>query len=465
MHVLLIWPHNERAVLSDDLSCCEPLPLEYLAGALRPHHDVDVVDLRLDPPLENIASGREPPDLVGLALPYTTAVRSARATAREVKRLWPEAPLVLGGHHPTVSREWLDGFPADFVAAGEGGTLLRRLAEQLETSGSFQPEPGLIPYGRRHAAPVTPAPTSLDEIPSPDRSVVARHRQRYFHALYRPVALMRFSAGCPYRCNFCSLWRMTNRRYLTKDIPRIIRELGDVEVDNVYVVDDEAFIQSRRMLELADAIAQAGIRKRYHMYLRTDTALRRPDVIARWAAIGLDSVLIGAESMRDAELDGYVKGTTSAQTRAAIALFHELRIKVRANFIVQPSWTEADFDYLEQMVAELEVDVPSFSVLTPLPGTDLYDGHREDLISDNPELFDCYHTLLPTRLPLERFYDALARLLENTAARTSAGLNRTHDPSVFYYSHAGAFDRMLDAIREGHRWNRERWSIDVPVPT
>lgn len=459
MHVLLVWPRNERALLSDELSCCEPLPLEYLAGALRPDHDVRIHDLRLDSPLAELACSIEAPGVVGLALPYTTAIPAARSTAIELKRLWPNTPLVIGGHHPTVSREWLDGFPADYVISGEGGLLLKHLIECLESGRQVEELPGLSRFGQVIPAQPRLKPLTLDDVPSPDRSLLARHRQDYFHSIYRPVALMRFSAGCPYRCNFCSLWVMTDRRYLTKEIPRILRELGDIDLANVYVVDDEAFIQPRRMQELADGIASSGISKRYHMYLRTDTALRHSSVIERWAEIGLDSVLVGAESMDDAELDGYQKGTNARQTRDAIALFHSLKIKVRANFIVRPTWGEEDFLRLRYLVDELEIDMPSFSVLTPLPGTELYESVRDRLISRNPELFDCYHTLLPTQLPIERFYDALALLMEATASRTSPGVLSASDPSVFYFSNRSAFDRMMHALRNGSSLNGERWEI------
>src|SRR5262249_23687390 len=240
---------------------------------------------------------------------------------------------------------------------------------------------------------------SLEEIPPPDRSLVARHRMRYFHSIYRPVALVRFSARCPYQCNFCSLWRLTDRKYLTQSAERVVQELASLDVPNIYVVDDEAFIQPQRMLYLADAVESAGIRKTYHMYVRTDTAVRNPDVIERWAAIGLDSVLVGAESMSDRELVDYMKGTTASVARGAISLFHRLGIKVRANFIVNPDYTEEDFEQLARTVADLEIDLPSFSVLTPLPGTVLYAEKREQLIANNPDLYDCYHTLLGTRLP------------------------------------------------------------------
>jgi methyltransferase len=452
MRVLLVWPRNQRAVLSDQLSCCEPLPLEYLAGALRPDHDVRIHDLRLDGPLEADAERHEPPGLIGVAVPYTTNVRVAREATREAKRLWPDVPVVIGGHHPTVTSSWLDGFAADYVIAGEGGGPLRHLASELERGGSVAPVTGLAPYGIREglARGGTPAASALNDLPLPDRSLLARNRDRYFHSVYKPVALARLSAGCPYTCNFCSLWRMTNRRYLVKDVDRVLTELTDIAQRNVYLVDDEAFIQPSRMLELADAIAAAGIDKRYHMYVRTDTALRRPEVITKWAEIGLDSVLVGAESMTSDELTGYGKGTRPKQTVEAIDLFHSLGVRVRANFIAQPTWDDADFDQLVRTIEHLDVDMPSFSVLTPLPGTDLYDDTADGFISDEPELFDCYHTLLPTRLPLERFYARMAGLLQMASARTGVGLNSDGQAAVFYHSDDDAFGQMLATVRRGH---------------
>ena len=117
MRVLLVWPRNERALLSDRLSCCEPLPLEYLAGALRGAHDVTIHDLRVDTSLEEYAATHEAPDLIGVAIPYTTSVRVSRDVTHQARRLWPGTPIVLGGHHPTVSAEWLTGFAADWIVA------------------------------------------------------------------------------------------------------------------------------------------------------------------------------------------------------------------------------------------------------------------------------------------------------------------------------------------------------------
>jgi methyltransferase len=438
MQVLLVWPNNPNAVLSNELSCCEPLSLEYLAGAISTRSDVRIWDLRLDPPLHTLVSSYQP-DLVGIAIPFTTALPYALQVALEVKQLWPQATLVLGGHHPTVSTMWRDAFSADYIIEGEGGPCLLELLESISDNPKLAKTKNTVVINQ---APMK----SFDPIASPDRSLLVRHRHKYFHSIYDPVALIRFSAGCPYDCSFCILWKLTERRYVTKNIDRILAEIDDIGTSNLYVVDDEAFINPRRMDILAGEIAYSGIAKNYHMYLRADTAIRNRATLEKWADIGLDSVLVGAESFSDRDLADYSKKAVVSDTLAAIKFLHSNNVKVRANFIIRPEFTESDFKSLEDAVINLGVDLPSFAVLTPLPGTDLYMQNKKRLISENPELFDCYHTLLPTELPLERFYELLADLLINTSRKKHS----TTDTPMFYYSNDYLFENMIDKIRVGH---------------
>jgi len=455
VRILLIWPHNPATVLNESLSCCEPLPLEYLAGALKTDHDVTIFDARLDPPLASLGTG-EAPGLIGLAIPYTSVLPSARRIAAQAKLLWPGVPIVIGGHHPSITRDWLDdAFPADYIVAGEGGAAIVALANGIAARRPFEPVPGLARYGDRFTALTRPIGDSLDDQPMPDRNAVRHNRDRFFHSIYHPVALVRFSAGCPYECTFCSLWRMTERKYLTKRNERIVEELASIDATNVYVVDDEAFIQPARMDRLADDIAASGLRKRFHMYVRTDTALRNPALMEKWVGIGLDSVLVGAESPSDRELNTYKKGTSAAGTARAVHMFHGYGVKVRANFIVPPEYREDDFARLAAHVRALRIDLPSFSVLTPLPGTKLYEETRAQFVSDNPELLDCYHSALPTALSPERFYSSFVRLLRDTADRDVG--SRSTKP-MFYFSSADAFEKMTAEIARGHELSALSWS-------
>ena len=52
----------------------------------------------------------------------------------------------------------------------------------------------------------------------------------------------------------------------------------------------------------------------------------------------------------------------------------------------------------------------TFSVLTPLPGTDFYRQVKDQMITHDLDLFDFLHTQLPTRLPLPEFYHQLYKL-------------------------------------------------------
>jgi methyltransferase len=441
MKTLLIWPNNPNTVLSNDLSCCEPLSLEYIAGALSPFHEVEIWDMRLDPGLKTLAENYKP-DVVGLAIPFTTSLPYALQLAKEVRQLWPDASLVLGGHHATVSDIWIDLFEADYLISGEGGNVFLNLLNDIERGKQKLKNAKMIVLEEENI-------TTFDTIAKPDRSILSRHHDKYFHSIYNPVALIRFSAGCPYNCSFCILWKLTDRRYIVKNNERILEEMTEIKSKNLYVVDDEAFIKPERMEMLANAISGAGIRKKYHMYLRADTAVRHQKIIEKWAEIGLDSVLVGAESFSDKDLIDYSKKAMVQDTVNAIKIFHDYNIKVRANFIVKPDFTEADFKRLEESVIRLKIDLPSFAVLTPLPGTELYLKNKDKMISSDPELFDCYHTLLPTRLPIEEFYHHFAQLMINTSSGNKLNL-AANDAPMFYFSNDNSFGKMINKIKNGH---------------
>jgi len=152
---------------------------------------------------------------------------------------------------------------------------------------------------------------TLDNYPQPARNLTAKHRMNYFHAHYKPVALMRFSYGCPYNCSFCVLWKLCKRKYISRKNELIVKELSELDNRNVYVVDDEAFINIEKMKDLADKIRENNINKKYHMYVRSDTVANNPALFEKWACIGLDSVMIGLESIFEDDLNQYNKSISS----------------------------------------------------------------------------------------------------------------------------------------------------------
>ncbi|MEK7197270.1 MAG: hypothetical protein AAB151_06365, partial [Nitrospirota bacterium] len=52
----------------------------------------------------------------------------------------------------------------------------------------------------------------------------------------------------------------------------------------------------------------------------------------------------------------------------------------------------------------------TFTVFSPSPGTELWQKHKNDFIKDPYIYYDCMHTILPTRLPIRRFYQHFSDL-------------------------------------------------------
>jgi magnesium-protoporphyrin IX monomethyl ester (oxidative) cyclase len=80
------------------------------------------------------------------------------------------------------------------------------------------------------------------------------------------------------------------------------------------------------------------------------------------------------------------------------------------SLITDPAWGEEDFDRLEEFIRVAKLPCPTFTVLTPLPGTELWETSKARLTTSDYNLFDVMHLVLPTKLPPKRFFERFARL-------------------------------------------------------
>lgn len=446
MKVMLIWPMlPDYCVLTEEFSCCEPLGLEYLAAAISSEHDVQILDMRFDRNLlENLK--KQKPDVIGLSIPYTSVVNVCNIILKQIKKYDPGIKIVVGGHHPSVGLQHLAVEDIDYVVIGEGVHTFRKLLMAIESNTSVETIDG-IAYKQSNGVAYTQKRElqTLNDYPEPARFFLKEYKDRYFHAHYRPVSLMRFSYGCPYHCSFCVLWKLCGRKYISRDNDLIVRELGLLDNENIYVVDDEAFINTKKMSDLADEIAAAHIEKKYHMYVRCDTVAHNPETFEKWASIGLDSVLIGLESIFQEELNQYNKKINRQLAQKSLRVLHECGVEVRANFIVRPDYTREQFKQVKQVVEELEIDKPTFAVLTPFYGTDVYEEAKNKFVIDKPEFFDCFHSFMDTRLPLQDFYSEFADLFRYASNRSTA------EQKVFYTgSGEKSFSEMLKKMETSY---------------
>ncbi len=430
MRILLVKPPlDEKLYPCGELFLYEPLELEYVGAGVSDKHEVRILDLRLDKSLEKHLA-EYAPDVVGLTS-YVPQVYITIDLCKKIKAFNSDIFTVVGGHHATIAPQDFCDPAIDIIVMGEGVFTFRDIVERLEENHDVTDVKGISFYanGQLKFTPPRDIP-DLDSFPFPDRSLTLSYRQNYFSepsiGVFKPLATIRTSKGCPFRCNFCSQWKVTKGKYLTRNPYSIFEELKTIKEPFVDFADDETFIDVERMEKLADLIIESGMKKIFTASVRSDTVIKHPGLFEKWKRAGMKGVLIGAESNRPEVLEYFKKKNTTSNNEEAISLLKKIGMRIDASFIVPPDYDLEDFDNLANYIKGLEVDFVMCIPLTPLPGTDLYEELKDRLTTTDLEFFDLSHMVLPTKLPLKKFYRELAYLIYRTNKVLGENYEQSH---------------------------------------
>ncbi|MGE5609804.1 MAG: B12-binding domain-containing radical SAM protein, partial [Bacillota bacterium] len=354
------------------------------------------------------------PEMVGVTA-LTPEVYAAREVVRAVKGFSKEIFTVVGGHHASLLPEDFDIPEVDAIAVGEGEVVFPGLVEAVAGRGKLREVPNLIwrdGEGRMVHNRMMEAGLSMDGLPIAARELTGKYRDQYFFLFHRPDTSVATARGCPYRCNFCSVWKFNHGRTRRMSAGRVLEELRTVRTEHVTFVDDNFLIDWKREDAIAERIRAEGLRMQFSMECRTDAIVRRPELIKKWVEIGLVGVLLGLEGVSDQTLSRVNKSNTAAVNSRAIEILHEHNVMIWGAFIVDPDWGKDDFARLRDYVREKGIVITQFTVLTPLPGTELYRERFGDLLTHDYSCYDTMHAVVPTRLPREEFYRQFAGLYQ-----------------------------------------------------
>jgi len=391
----------------------EPLGLECVAGGLEDEgHTCQIIDMRIDgleKGLEQLRAFK--PDIIGLQCNFTTERFRSLRLARRVREEVPGALIVFGGHDASRDPRYFLKPPIDVIVVGDGEEVMPLLVNAWQRDRDLRKVPGLFinqadPIDTGHA----PARGNIDELPFPARHLIKRYASEYYINFRRPLALLETARGCPFKCNFCSVWKFHESTFREKSPARVVKELEQIDAPNVFITDDIFWMNVKRGRELGEALLASGIRKHYTIQTRSDIICKFPDLIEMWKGCGRMTVFLGLEKIDDAGLKSVNKKNTADHNNQAIRILQELGIGYTPNFIVDPDWEHDDFEKLKRWIDETGAYNSGFSVLTPLPGTDLWDEVEPQVNTRDWELFDIAHSVLPTKLPLHEFYAEYAGL-------------------------------------------------------
>ncbi|HET6245132.1 MAG: radical SAM protein [Bacteroidetes bacterium] len=417
MKILLVRPPVPQHTIGlKHIMICEPLELEYIGANLKGHEVMifdNLVEKGFKKRLEKFS-----PDVV-VSSCYKTGTNEVIKLFREVKRFNPNIITIVGGIHATLIPEDFADVAVDVIGIGDGTFLLPEIIQKIQNNEPIIGLPGVaIPIAENQLefSPQRAYMPKADTLPLPDRSLVKHLKHKYYYLMHSPVATMKTTWGCWYRCNFCFTWKITGGTPYSRSPESIVEELKTIEAKEVYIVDDIFLINISRLRKLADLLKAEGIHKNYLCYARADFIAENEEIIKEWAELGLKAVFIGLEAATDEELNSMNKQCPVDYNKKAIEVLRRHKIDTYGSLIPAAHYEKADWARLWDFIEETKLYYVNISPATPLPGAEDYASLKENLTvpEDAHGLFDLSHQLCPTKMPLKDYYRELLKLYAKT---------------------------------------------------
>jgi len=283
---------------------------------------------------------------------------------------------IMGGPQATFSPETFDQSEMDAYCIGEGDYAFRDFLSKVEGGESFDEIPNLITKERKNA--VRPLIRNLDELPPADRDLVISN------SFLKNVPKKTFYAtrGCPYKCAYCCN-NYYNQLYKGKgpivrrfSVERIIQEIESVKrqyrMDFIKFGDDLFAIKADAWLEEFAGKYSRRIGVPFNCFLRFD--LVDDNLLKLLRDAGCFSVHLSVDSTSD-----YVRERILKRQMRKVDIVEKLKmirsygINTWVNFMLAApeSSLQDDLNTIE-VCRKAKVTYPSYSVTTPMKGTELY---------------------------------------------------------------------------------------------
>ncbi len=357
-----------------------PMGLAYLCASIEAEgisaSVLDAEALRLSPGQVAQKARDIGPRIIGV----TSITPLANAAYATLEALRPEAGcLVIGGAHPSaIGAEVFEQCPVPLDAAvcGEAEETFPLFAKKVLSGESPQnvEMPGVIVPGRAGPPGDWPRVEDIDRLPFPQREGLPN--DRYRHPLFggERVTAMITSRGCPYKCVFCdkhvcgSRWRARSPLNVLEEIESIALK---TRTRSIIIYDDLFTLRKERVIQ----ICKMMVEKRMQIRWKCEGRVNRVDteMLGWMRKAGCEVIAYGVETAGTKGLEFLGKDITPGQVREAFAMAREAGIKTLGYFLLGiPGETLDEEMETVRFAIELGADYAQFGVLTPFPGTPLY---------------------------------------------------------------------------------------------
>jgi radical SAM superfamily enzyme YgiQ (UPF0313 family) len=428
MKILLIDPSKEEATTRKKRGITKfpQISLRYLAGLTPAAHEVRILEEEVEP-IDFAAEC----DLVGITCMTANSTR-AYEVADKFRRMGKQ--VVFGGVHPTVRPEEA-GRHADAVVVGEAEPVWEGLLQDAQ---------------KRSLAPIYRSGTEW----SLDAYALPRRDPGPSGAILGIVPVVT-SRGCPYACDFCCVRNVFGRKIRHVSIARVMEDIERSGASRVMFLDDNIVGDQGYAEKLFDALKTTGIQ---WVGQASVSFVRNERLLEKASESGCRGLFVGLESVSEKKIQRMQKSMkTLEDTAAAIRRITESGILFHASIVFGFDDDDVSiFDQTLQFLMETRISSATFNILTPYPGTEVYDRFKAEgrLFTEDWGDYDhCTPTFVPKLMSVDELVEGYNRVkrtflsLNSIAARLPANW-RT--PLLYLVANIG--QRMVFHKEQGTSW-------------
>lgn len=381
------------------------LSLTTLAALTPPEWEVTIHDARVSP-VDPACDA----DLVGITA-FTAEIPSAYAMADAFRT--QGKTVVMGGIHASaLPEEALEH--ADCVVIGEAEETWPQALRDFE-AGSLQQTYRASGY------------CAMEKMAIPRRDLL--RREQYVTGFYTLQA----TRGCPFDCDYCAVTGVFGRKYRARPVAEVIEEIRSFPEQEFFFVDDNICGQPKYAKELFRALMPLG---KTWGGQASITFARDEELLDLYCRSGGRYAFIGIETVAAEGLASVNKAWNRADEYGeAIRRIHRAGINILGSFIFGLDTDDVGvFDRTLAFIMEHNIDAAQFHILTPFPGTRLYEQFESEgriLIRE----WDRYHTgecvIQPKNMTPEELEQGYYRIYREMYSLPNILRRLFHRPSGF----------------------------------